>query len=169
MAAHEPPVIDVGPLTGAGGDVAPVATAIDAACRDAGFFSVVNHGIDVGLLDRLEALAREFFALPEDEKARVAMAHAGRAWRGWFPLGGELTSGVPDRKEGYYFGEELPADDPRVVAGVPLHGANLFPAHPAALGPTVLEVMDRFTGLGHQLMRGLASRSASTRSGSTAS
>ena len=37
------------------------------------------------------------------------MARAGRAWRGWFPLGGELTSGVPDGKEGIYFGEELPA------------------------------------------------------------
>ena len=35
------------------------------------------------------------------------MARAGRAWRGWFPLGGELTSGVPDGKEGIYFGEEL--------------------------------------------------------------
>ena len=45
------------------------------------------------------------------------MAHGGRAWRGWFPLGGELTSGVPDRKEGIYFGAELGADDPRVRAG----------------------------------------------------
>src|SRR5262245_7844831 len=112
MTAHEPPVIDVGPLTGRGGDVAPVAAAIDAACRDAGFFSIVNHGIDPTLLDRLEALGREFFALADAEKEQVAMAHAGRAWRGWFPLGGELTSGVPDRKEGYYFGEELGADDP---------------------------------------------------------
>jgi isopenicillin N synthase-like dioxygenase len=155
MAAHEPPVIDVGPLTGSGGEVAAVADAIDAACRDAGFFSIVNHGIDHELLDRLEVLAREFFALPEEEKARVAMANAGRAWRGWFPLGGELTSGVPDRKEGYYFGEELPIDDPRVVAGVPLHGPNLLPARPPELGPTVLEVIERFTTLGHQLMRGL--------------
>jgi isopenicillin N synthase-like dioxygenase len=155
MTAHEPPVIDVGPLTGAGGDVGPVAAAIDAACRDAGFFSIVNHGIDAALLDRLEDLAREFFALSEDEKARVAMTHGGRAWRGWFPLGGELTSGVPDRKEGYYFGEELPVDDPRVVAGIPLHGPNLLPAAPRAFGATVLEVIDRFTTLGHQLMRGL--------------
>src|SRR3954447_12997091 len=128
MAAHEPPVIDVGPLTGAGGDVGPVAAAIDAACRDAGFFSIVNHGIDPGLLDRLEALAREFFTLPEEEKVRVAMAHAGRAWRGWFPLGGELTSGVPDRKEGYCFGEELTADDPRVAAGGPVPGPKPPPA-----------------------------------------
>ena len=55
------------------------------------------------------------------------MRHGGRAWRGWFPLRGELTSGVPDQKEGLYFGEELGADDPRVRAALPLHGANLFP------------------------------------------
>jgi len=34
------------------------------------------------------------------------------AWRGWFPVGGELTSGEPDRKEGVYFGAELGPDDP---------------------------------------------------------
>ena len=55
------------------------------------------------------------------------MARGGRAWRGWFPFEGELTSGRPDRKEGIYFGEELPPDDPRVVRGTPLHGPNLFP------------------------------------------
>jgi hypothetical protein len=32
------------------------------------------------------------------------MSLGGAAWRGWFPLGGELTSGKPDQKEGYYFG-----------------------------------------------------------------
>ncbi len=71
------------------------------------------------------------------------MARAGRAWRGWFPVGGELTSGTPDRKEGLYFGEELPADDPRVVAGRPLHGANLFPIRPAGLRETVLAIPRR--------------------------
>ena len=61
----------------------------------------------------------------------IAMARGGRAWRGWFPVGGELTSGVPDRKEGIYFGAELGPDHPRVRAGVPLHGAEPVPG-PAA-------------------------------------
>ena len=56
------------------------------------------------------------------------MARGGRAWRGYFPVGGELTSGRPDQKEGLYFGAELPADDPRVRAGLPLHGAEPVPA-----------------------------------------
>ena len=79
------------------------------------------------------------------------MARGGRAWRGWFPLAGELTSGVPDRKEGIYFGAEGAAGDP-----LPLHGPNLFPERPAELGPTVLATLDAFTALGHRLMGLLA-------------
>src|ERR1700751_884119 len=65
--------------------------------------------------------------LPETSKMKIAIARGGRAWRGYFPVGEELTSGVPDLKEGLYFGEDLDASDPRVIAGWPLHGANLFP------------------------------------------
>jgi len=156
MAVHEHPVVDVSPLVGGGGDRLAVASAIDAACRDYGFFSIVGHGIEIELLDRLERLGREFFALDPDEKAQIAMARAGRAWRGWFPVGGELTSGEPDRKEGLYFGEELAPADPRVAAGLPLHGPNLFPARPAALRETVLATIEGFTALGHALMTGFA-------------
>ena len=84
------------------------------------------------------------------------MALGGRAWRGYFPLGGELTSGRPDQKEGLYFGAELPLDDPRVKAGTPLHGPNLFPTEVPELRDVVLRYMDALTGLGHALLRGLA-------------
>ena len=122
--APDVPVIDIGALVAAragadGGSEAALAAgrAIDAACRDVGFFAVVGHGVDPSLLARLDGHARGFFALPEAEKGRIAMARAGRAWRGWFPVGGELTSGAPDLKEGLYFGAELAADDPRRVRG----------------------------------------------------
>src|SRR5690349_11237642 len=114
MAAG-PPVVDVAPLVD-GTDPSAVAAAIDAACRSVGFFTIVGHGVDASLIDEVDALARAFFARPEDEKAAIAMARGGRAWRGWFPLGGELTSGVPDGKEGIYFGAELGRDHPRVRA-----------------------------------------------------
>lgn len=159
---HAVPIIDIAPLVAAAdgrGDVASagVGAAIDAACRDAGFFAITGHGVARERLERLAALAREFFALPDPEKQRIAMAHGGRAWRGWFPLGGELTSGRPDRKEGLYFGTELAAADPRVVAGTPLHGPNLFPDRPAALRAAVLDHLDAMTKLGRILMRGIAS------------
>lgn len=150
------PVVDIGPLVTGEGHQDAVAAAIDAACEAHGFFYVVGHGVDPALQARLDRLARQFFAQPDEVKASIAMARAGRAWRGWFPVGGELTSGRPDRKEGIYFGAELPPDHPRVAAGVPLHGANLFPATPADLGPTVLAYLDALTDVGHALARGLA-------------
>ena len=112
------PLID---LRGSQGDV---ARAVGQACRAHGFFYVVGHGIDESLVGRLEDLSHQFFALPEATKARYAMALGGCAWRGWFALGGELTSARPDWKEGLYLGTELPEAHPRVKAGVPLHGAT---------------------------------------------
>ena len=127
-------IIDISPLFGEGaGARALVAAAIgEAAARD-GFFYVSGHGLEADTVSRLEAESRAFFALPEAEKARIEMARAGKAWRGWFPLGGELTSGLADQKEGIYFGDELGPDDPRVAAGWLMHGANLWPERPAGL------------------------------------
>ena len=150
------PIIDVAALVGGPGSADAVAHQIGAACRAHGFFYVVGHGVDEALCRQLDSLSREFFALPDERKAAVRMALAGRAWRGWFPLGGELTSGRPDWKEGLYLGAELPDDDPRVRAGWPLHGRNLFPAEPAALRETILAYLDALTQLGHALMRGIA-------------
>jgi isopenicillin N synthase-like dioxygenase len=149
-------VIDVGALVADRPGKWAVARQIDAACRHSGFFYVVNHGVDVGLQDRLHALSREFFALPVEEKQRIAMSGGGRAWRGYFRVGDELTAGKPDWKEGLYFGEELPADHPLVAGGTPLHGPNLFPGRPAGLRAAVLEYMAALTALGHRLMAGVA-------------
>jgi isopenicillin N synthase-like dioxygenase len=84
------------------------------------------------------------------------MARGGRAWRGYFPLGGELTSGQPDHKEGLYFGAELSPEDPRARAGVPLHGPNLFPTGISGFREAVLAYIDAMTQLGHALTEALA-------------
>ena len=145
----ELPIVDLRDL-----DVA--APAIDRACREFGFFYVIGHGVDSALVARLDRESRAFFALPDEEKGAIAMHLGGRAWRGWFPVGGELTSGVPDRKEGIYFGSELGPDHPKVRSGVVLHGANLFPAEPEGLRSTVLEYLDAMTEVGKRLASALA-------------
>jgi len=94
------PVIDVSPLVTGSGDLPGVAARIGAACREVGFFYVVGHGVDEGLQARLEEQSRRFFAQSDEAKREIRMERGGRAWRGWFPVGGELTSGQPDRKEG---------------------------------------------------------------------
>ena len=150
------PIVDVAPLVAGGAEKQQVAAKIDAACRQSGFFYVIGHGVDAGLQHDLQTFAREFFARPTAEKLQIDMGHGEKAWRGYFRVGDELTSGRPDQKEGLYFGQELATNHPLVQAGTPLHGPNLFPAVPEGLRTTVLQYMAALTELGHQLMAGIA-------------
>jgi isopenicillin N synthase-like dioxygenase len=157
---HDPtsevPIIDVAPLMADAGDQKAVTAAIRQACTENGFFYVIGHGVSEDLNRRLEELSHRFFAQDVETKLEIRMDLAGKAWRGYFPVGDELTAGKPDFKEGLYFGSQLGEDDPRVHAGLPLHGLNLFPAGVPGFGDTILEYMAALTDLGHALMRGVA-------------
>jgi len=151
------PVIDIAPLFDVDTSArAGVAAKIGEACRTIGFFYVVGHGLPPTILTDLETQSRAFFALPEAEKLRIPMTLGGPAWRGYFPLGGELTSGRPDRKEGLYLGQELGPDDARVRAGLPMHGANLWPAQIPGLRFAVEAFMAGTTRAAHAVMEGIA-------------
>jgi polar amino acid transport system ATP-binding protein len=149
------PLIDIAPLVASVPERTAVAARIGEACRAHGFFYVTGHGIDPALTQRLEDLSRAFFALDEATKMQWRMELGGRAWRGYFPLAGELTSGRPDWKEGLYLGTELPDDDPLVLARTPVHGRNLFPGLPG-FKTAILDYMQAATRLGHTLMEGIA-------------
>ncbi len=149
------PIIDVSQLL-IGADARGPAQEIGEACGSLGFFYVTGHAIGADTLNELDAASRKFFALPEAEKMKIAMARGGLAWRGYFPVGGELTSDKPDLKQGLYFGEELGADDARVRAGLALHGANLFPDAVPELKSAVLRFMDEATRSAHAIMKGIA-------------
>ncbi|MEJ0058501.1 MAG: 2-oxoglutarate and iron-dependent oxygenase domain-containing protein [Terricaulis sp.] len=153
------PIIDVRPFLAATADAAAresAAREIERACRDLGFFYAIGHGVSADTMAALEDASWRFFALPEERKLEIAMARGGRAWRGYFPVGGELTSGKPDLKEGLYFGEELGAEDERVRDGTPLHGANLYPSDVPALRPAVERFTSEATHAAHAIMRGIA-------------
>ena len=149
-ATESLPVIDL-----ASHDIARIGTALDRACCEFGFFYITGHGINPALSAQMMTLAGEFFAQPLEQKMAIAMAHGGRAWRGYFPVDGELTSGRPDRKEGIYFGTELGADDKRVQAGLPLHGSNLYPEQ-SGFRDILLAYIDEVTAVGQLLLSGIA-------------
>lgn len=138
----ELPVIDL--------DASDAAVRLDAACRTAGFFAVPLPEELQELHRSVLVLSAEFFGFGAAEKSLVSMERGGRAWRGWFPLGGELTAGVPDRKEGFYFGTELPPD-PR-----PMHGPNLWPERPSQFRSAVTDWMDAMEALGQRVLSLLA-------------
>jgi len=154
-SAGDVPVIDVSALVAGTPAREAVAAEIGRACRAEGFFYVTGHGVEASTCDRPVAASRRFFALDQATKMQWRMSLGGRAWRGYFPAGGELTSGRPDWKEGLYLGAELPDDDPRVLSRTPLHGRNLFPTVPG-FREAVLDYLDALTRLGHALMEGVA-------------
>jgi len=151
------PIIDISPFRKGDKPVmVESAKAIHNACLEHGFFYIENHGISQALQTELERLSQAFFTLPESEKMKIRMELGRSAWRGYFPVGGELTSGKPDQKEGIYFGTELDSDHPKVKAKVPLHGKNLFPGQPTKLKETVLEYMKEATELGNLVLHAIA-------------
>ncbi|CAI0379273.1 unnamed protein product [Linum tenue] len=44
---------------------------LHSACKDWGFFQLVNHGISSGLLEEMKAQVQEFFNLPMEEKKKL--------------------------------------------------------------------------------------------------
>ena len=152
------PIIDMAPLFDRR-DLAAragVAAEIARACEAHGFFYLTGHGVAPSVLADLEAASHRFFALPETAKLEIAMAKAGRAWRGYFPVGGELTSGRPDLKQGLYLGTELAEDHAKVRARTPMHGANLWPARVPELRRAAEAYMAGATRAAAALMEGFS-------------
>ena len=128
---------------------------LKVACHDHGFFYVQNHGINRQLIRHLTDLSHQFFGLPIGEKSKIHMSKGGLAWRGYFSVGEELTSGHPDKKEGLYFGRELEEKHPKVVSKTPMHGRNLFPDIDN-FSNRILDYMNALEELGQLLLEGIA-------------
>ena len=116
----------------AGSDRAGFVADLGRACRDTGFFLISGHGIPDTLIADVFARADTFFALPEAEKRKLDIRDNPHN-RGWAAEGSEALdekSGVMDRKEAFNVGFDLPPDDPRVIAGEPFRGVNIWPDLP---------------------------------------
>ncbi len=152
------PIIDMSPLFGTADSAgrARVADEIARACKAHGFFYLTGHGVGAEVLAPLETESRRFFALPLQAKMAISMDRGGRAWRGFFPVGGELTSGRPDLKEGLYLGTELGPAHPRVRAQLPMHGANLWPVETPGLQAAASAYMASTTRAAAALMEGVS-------------
>ncbi|MFK8024951.1 MAG: 2-oxoglutarate and iron-dependent oxygenase domain-containing protein, partial [Ilumatobacter sp.] len=79
------PVIDIS--SSLGGDLPrrqAVAAAIADACAASGFFVITGHGVSADLVERMERVCLEFFALPSDVKEQYAVASGDVTIRGFY-------------------------------------------------------------------------------------
>src|SRR5437899_12541543 len=103
------PVVSLAPARASAADRLPVAAAIDAACREIGFFAIDGHGGPARVVDELRAVAHAFFAMPREDKLAARHPVAGTN-RGYHPVGGEALATAnddvapPDLKEFFHVG-----------------------------------------------------------------
>jgi isopenicillin N synthase-like dioxygenase len=136
MSKKQIPVVDIRRL-----DDRRTLDALDTACRNWGFFQIVNHGIDKRALQRMLAQARAFFRLPIEEKHEISRT-AENSW-GFYDR--ELTKNQRDWKQIFDYGPEL--------------GHTRQPQWPASLPrfrSTVLEYYAGCEGLAFRLLTAIA-------------
>jgi isopenicillin N synthase-like dioxygenase len=135
------PVIDLTPLRD-GTDPDSVAAALDAACTDLGFFSVVGHHVTADLQAAMFEQARRFFALPLEQKMSIAIANS-KCHSGYIPAQAETLDDAlgGDNKEALDIGTDRGPDHPQVRRGTPLHGPAQWPA---ALLPEFRTIADDY-------------------------
>jgi isopenicillin N synthase-like dioxygenase len=161
MSASESiPVIDIGPfLSGDPAGARAVAEAVRAACEGIGFFTVVGHRVPEALVDRLYADAREFFALPLEEKLRVKKPDGtnpkGFAAMGIKTVGKDRDPTLrPSLHESFAIGQIDVRDEPyyRNPAAGTAFTPNLWPERPADLKPALTTYYREMTRLSGQIL-----------------
>ncbi|KAK8517669.1 hypothetical protein V6N13_127826 [Hibiscus sabdariffa] len=72
--SDEIPVISLAGIDDVEGKRAEICKKIVEACEDWGVFQVVDHGVDAKLISDMTRLAKQFFALPAEDKLRFDMS-----------------------------------------------------------------------------------------------
>lgn len=73
MASLSVPIIDISLLNLSNStSIDEIDRQISKACEEWGFFYVINHGVDLKLIQQAVDLGKEFFKLPKDLKNEVA-------------------------------------------------------------------------------------------------
>lgn len=138
MKASTLPIIDLSALAEGTPNRQQSLHQLGNAAREVGFFYLTGHGVASNLLNNIQQVAWQFFALPEYEKEQVKMANS-RHFRGYNRAGVEITRGQPDFREQFDIGaDRLPIDDPLAPAWQGMQGPNQWP-------PALPQLRERFT------------------------
>ncbi|WZZ17012.1 hypothetical protein YC2023_110101 [Brassica napus] len=156
------PVIDISPLLLKCDDpdmaedpgVIQVVQQLDRACRDAGFFYVIGHGISEDLIKKVREITREFFMLPYEEKLKIKMTPAA-GYRGYQRIGENVTKGKPDIHEAIDCYREFKQGKYGDL-GKAMEGPNQWPENPHEFKELMEEYLRLCTDLSRNILRGIA-------------
>ncbi len=130
-----------------------LAADLGASFRQHGFALVRDHGIDPALIERGWQLAKEFFALPEQEK-RGYFIPGGSGARGYTPFGTEIAkhAAVHDLKEFWHVGRDLTPGHPLEHTMPP----NVWPQRPQGFREVFARLYAEFDRVGALLLQRIA-------------
>ncbi len=160
------PVIDLSRFIDGDEDLRrAVGAEIDHACREVGFFTIVGHGVDPQVIERLRAAAWRFFGAPLEDRLAVAMPEPGYPY-GYNRIEAEALNrsigGVepPDLKETFNIGPigppPRPLDDMTDPDERAVYAPNLWPRAVAELRPAAEEYYRTMAALSSTLMQAFA-------------
>lgn len=151
------PTLDLSLLEGTAAQRQGLLDDLRHAARDVGFFYLTGHGIDSALLQQVQDHARQFFALPDSEKAAVGMINSPH-FRGYNRAASEITRGKPDLREQFDLGAErqaLPLGE-NSPYWARLQGPNQWPQALPALKPLLLDWQQAMTTMSLRLLQAFA-------------
>lgn len=151
------PTLDLSLLDGTAAQRQGFLDDLRHAARDVGFFYLTGHGIDSVLLQHVQDHARQFFALPDSEKAAVGMINSPH-FRGYNRAASEITRGKPDLREQFDLGaeREVLATDENSPLWARLQGPNQWPQALPTLKPLLLQWQQAMTGMSLRLLQAFA-------------
>jgi isopenicillin N synthase-like dioxygenase/ADP-ribose pyrophosphatase YjhB (NUDIX family) len=149
------PVIDLALLQGPDG--AAEIARLRRALHEDGFLYLTGHGVDPRVTDGVFAAAREFFALPIEDRLAIENVNSPH-FRGYTRLGNELTKGRADQRDQLDIGPERPARelDPADPAYLRMTGPNQWPAGHPEFRAAVLAWFDEARRVSIELLRAVA-------------
>jgi len=132
-----------------------IAREISIATTNDGFFYIRGHGIAEQTIETLRASARKFFAQSAAEKKSIAINQFNRGYLG---SGEARMYGATrtDQKEVFFWGPDLPDDDPDLVAGIPLCGPNRWPDAPDGFRDHVVDYAAGVQRIGERVLTAVA-------------
>ena len=151
------PVLDISQFRGTPAERETFLADLRHAAHDIGFLYVVGHGVPEQTIDDVFAAARNFFALPLEERQAIDNLNSPQ-FRGYTRVGYEHTNGRPDRRDQLDIGVERPAleldaDDPVFLR---LIGPNQWPASQPELKRAVLAFQDAAERVSKEILAAFA-------------
>ncbi|KAF3949989.1 hypothetical protein ACB098_07G109500 [Castanea mollissima] len=153
------PLIDLSPILSSSNvsaiEFEGLVKEVGDACKEWGFFQVINHGVPLEMREKIDGASRKFFAQSLEDKRKVSRNE--KEVSGYYDT--EHTKNVRDWKEVFDFTIEEPTivpashepDDTELT-----EWNNLWPEYPPDLREICQEYSQEMVKLGYKLMELIA-------------